>query len=142
MPAGAWLETHVAATGEEAELFAELAGAIGRLARARPLTLHRSSDELPRPDGALDVVLPSGRIEATILPAAAAEAGERAGGDADRARLEKELLAAEGHLAAARARLANPEFTGKAPPAVVDGARRSEAELAEQVDRLRERLGR
>jgi valyl-tRNA synthetase len=142
VPAGAWLETHVAATGEEAGLFAELPGAIGRLARARPLTLHSSAAELPRPDGALDVVLPSGRIEATILLASASKPGERDGGDADRARLEKELVAAEGHLAAARARLANPAFTGKAPPAVVEGARRSEAELAEQVERLRQRLGR
>src|SRR4029079_7459015 len=39
VPAGSWLETHVAATGEQADLFAELAGPIGRLARARPLTL-------------------------------------------------------------------------------------------------------
>ena len=59
---------------------------------------------------------------------------------ADRARLEKELAEAEGHLAAARARLANPAFVDKAPPAVVDGARTREAELASQVERLRERL--
>jgi hypothetical protein len=29
----------------------------------------------------------------------------------------------------------------KAPPAVVEGARAREAELADQVDRLRDRLG-
>ena len=47
---------------------------------------------------------------------------------------------AEGRLAAARNRLADPAFTAKAPPAIVDGARASEAELADQVARLRERL--
>jgi valyl-tRNA synthetase len=45
-------------------------------------------------------------------------------------------------LAAARARLANDAFTAKAPPAIVEGARARELELAEQMDRLRERLGR
>jgi len=36
----------------------------------------------------------------------------------------------------------NESFVAKAPPAVVEGARAREAELADQVDRLRERLGR
>ena len=52
-----------------------------------------------------------------------------------------ELAEAEGYLAAARARLANEAFTAKAPPAVVEGARAREAELADQVERLRARLG-
>ena len=42
--------------------------------------------------------------------------------------------------AAARARLTNESFTAKAPPAVVAGGRAREAELAEQVARLRDRL--
>jgi valyl-tRNA synthetase len=62
--------------------------------------------------------------------------------EADRARLEKELADAERQLAAARARLANEAFMAKAPPAIVEGARASEAELADQVDRIRERLDR
>ena len=62
--------------------------------------------------------------------------------DADRARLEKELADAERLLDAARARLANDAFTAKAPAAIVDGARAREAELADQVDRLRDRLAR
>jgi valyl-tRNA synthetase len=62
--------------------------------------------------------------------------------EADRARLEKELGDAERLLDAARARLANEGFISKAPPAIVAGARASEAELADQVARLRERLGR
>jgi valyl-tRNA synthetase len=38
--------------------------------------------------------------------------------------------------------LANEAFTTKAPPAVVEGARAREAELADQVDRLKASLGR
>ena len=60
----------------------------------------------------------------------------------DRARLEKELAEAEAWLVAARERLANEAFTSKAPPAVVEGARARESELADQVERLRERLAR
>jgi valyl-tRNA synthetase len=36
--------------------------------------------------------------------------------------------------------LANASFTEKAPPAVVEGARERERDLAAQVARLRERL--
>ena len=57
-------------------------------------------------------------------------------------RLERELAEAEGFLAAARARLANEAFTSRAPAAVVEGARTREAELTDQVERLRSRLGR
>jgi valyl-tRNA synthetase len=133
--AAAWLEVQLAPPAASAALFADLAPAIGRLARARPLRLVDAPAELDRPPGVLDVVLPGG-LEATILPAAAAT--EDPG--RDRARLEKELAEAEGHLAAARARLANPSFTEKAPAAVVEGARERERELAAQVERLRERL--
>jgi valyl-tRNA synthetase len=142
LPAGAWLETHVAPPADASATFEALAPAIGRLARARPLVLHASAADLARPAGALEIVLPAGDIEATVLPSAT---GDQAGDEAgvrDRARLEKELGEAEGHLAAAEARLANRAFTEKAPPAVVDGARTRAAELGEQVARLRERLGR
>ncbi|HEX7345436.1 MAG TPA: hypothetical protein VF253_01505, partial [Candidatus Limnocylindrales bacterium] len=66
--------------------------------------------------------------------------GDGGGSAADRPRLEKELAEAEGYLAAARARLANEAFTAKAPPNVVEGARAREAELADQVARLEDRL--
>ena len=66
----------------------------------------------------------------------------RGAADLERERLERDLGDAEGWLAAARARLANESFVSRAPAAVVDGARAREAELADQVDRLRERLGR
>ncbi|HEY7970865.1 MAG TPA: valine--tRNA ligase [Candidatus Limnocylindrales bacterium] len=134
VPAGDWLETHLAIPGDERASFEALASAIGRLARARPLALHASRNALPGGAGSLELILPAGDIEGRILLAAAAP------GAGDRVRLEKELAEAEGHLAAARARLANPAFVDRAPPAVVDGARTREAELGSQVERLRERL--
>jgi valyl-tRNA synthetase len=133
--ATSWLETHVAAGEDGRDLFTALAPAIERLARARPLVLHQQADDLPRPSGSLEIVLPGGDIQATVLTAASGDAAAL-----ERARLEKELAEAEGWLAAARNRIANRSFVGKAPPAVVDGARARERELAELVDRLRERL--
>jgi valyl-tRNA synthetase len=137
LPASAWLETHLTPPADAFETFEDLAPAIGRLARARPLVLQRRAADLARPDGALGIVLPAGDVEATVLPPGAdVETAAR-----DRTRLEKELAEAEGHLAAANARLANRAFTDKAPAAVVAGARKRATELAEQVTRLRERLG-
>ena len=60
--------------------------------------------------------------------------------DEDRRRIEKELAEADARLAAARARLADPRFLERAPSHVVEGARASEAELADQVERLRQSL--
>ena len=60
----------------------------------------------------------------------------------DEGRLRKELAEAEEFLSAARARLANEAFTSKAPATVVKGVRTREAELAETVERLKDRLAR
>jgi valyl-tRNA synthetase len=79
-----------------------------------------------------------GEIEAAVRPkttAAEADALERD-------RLIRDLAEAEGWLAAARERLANESFVSRAPAAVVDAARAREAELTDQVDKLRDRLGR
>jgi valyl-tRNA synthetase len=87
-----------------------------------------------RVPGALAAI--AGATEAVVQPAAADDAGA----ERERARLERELAEAEGLLASARARLANPSFVERAPAPVVDGARAREAELADLVARLRERL--
>ncbi|HET7702973.1 MAG TPA: valine--tRNA ligase [Candidatus Limnocylindrales bacterium] len=141
--AGSWLAVDVVVPNAMAAAAEALAPALARLARAKPLVLHR---ERPAFTGAtagrrgLAVIV--GELEADVaLPEAAANDGGAEGGAGDRTRLEKELAEAEGHLAAARARLANEAFTSRAPAAIVDGARTSEAELTEQVERLRARLG-
>jgi valyl-tRNA synthetase len=118
--------------------FEALRPAVERLARARPLHRELTPETLDATRAPVDltVVAGEGDIEATIRPAAASD-------DAialERARLQRELEEAEAWLAAARDRLANESFVAKAPPAVVEGARAREAELAEQVERLRDGL--
>ena len=134
-----WLPLDVAVPQSLGETFEALRPALERLARARPLTRHLTREALAAAvegDDGLAVI--AGDAEA-VIRTAAPDAGTA---QAERARLEKELAEAEGHLAAARARLANESFIAKAPPAVVDGARAREAELADLVDRLRDRLDR
>jgi valyl-tRNA synthetase len=135
----AWLPLDVYVEPELGDALEALRPALERLARARPLRRHLTREALHGIAGApggLSVI--AGQTEAIVgLGAADPEAAA-----ADRARLEKELADAERLLDAARARLANEAFTAKAPPAVVEGARAREVELADQVDRLRGRLGR
>jgi valyl-tRNA synthetase len=138
LPAGAWLATRVYVPVNLGPAFEALRPALERLARARPLHRELTPEALDatREPGDLTVVASAGEIEATIRPATL-------DGDAsalERARLERELAEAEAWLAAARERLSNDAFMAKAPPAVVEGARAREAELAEQVDRLRDSL--
>jgi valyl-tRNA synthetase len=134
------LPVDVAIPRELGSTFASLRPAIERLTRARPLTRHLTSEALhasfagvPRSE---QLIVIAGEAEARIrlreLSATTAEL--------ERGRLEKELTTARQLLAAARVRLANEDFLSKAPPDVVDGARRREAELAEQVSRLEGRL--
>ena len=136
LEAGSWLPLDVIAPeGLRASLDA-LSPALGRLARARPVTITRRSPGERSTDGqAIAVVV--GDIEARIgRPSVAGQDGT----GRERVRLERELAEATNLLEAARARLANAAFLAKAPAAVVAGARASEAELAERVERLRASL--
>ncbi len=140
LPAADWLETRVYVPAELGGAFESLRPAIERLARARPLHRELTPEALHAADapGELTIIVPGGDIEAVIRPHAADDDSTAL----ERARLTRELADAEAWLAAARERLTNEAFIAKAPPAVVEGARAREAELADQVDRLRDRLGR
>ena len=138
LPAADWLETLVYVPPDVGATFEALRPAVERLARARPLDRELTPEALRAAThpGDLAVIVSGGEIEAAVRPATATD-------DADaleRSRLERELADAEGWLAAARDRLSNDSFVSRAPAAVVDGARSREAELADQVDRLRDRL--
>jgi valyl-tRNA synthetase len=113
--------TELAASGER------LRGAIERLARVKPLTIAASL-----PDGEEGLLVVSNALTGRLMPpqADAATIG------ADRARRDRDLAAARTQLTAAEARLADPSFTGKAPPAVVAGAERRVAELRDEIARL------
>ncbi len=135
----AWLPLDVYVEPELGPALEALRPALERLARARPLRRRLTREALhaiPAAAGGLTVI--AGPVEAVI----GAPTADPAAAEADRARLEKELADAERLLEAARGRLANDAFTSKAPPAVVEGARAREAELADQVERLRDRLER
>jgi valyl-tRNA synthetase len=135
----AWLPVDVFVEPELGAALESLRPALERLARARPLRRHDTRDALHAiPGAAAGLAVIAGPAEAVIGTGGA----DRAAAEADRARLEKELMDAERLLAAAIARLGNEAFTAKAPPAVVAGARAREAELTDQVTRLRSRLGR
>jgi hypothetical protein len=124
------------------DTFEALRPAIERLGRIRHLERRLSREALGdgQPLAAGDLAIIAGPIEAIAhRPADAAATPGQSG--AELARLERELDQARGWLAAARGRLANKAFIRNAPPAVVDGARAREAELADQVARLEDRLG-
>ena len=58
---------------------------------------------------------------------------------AEKVRLTKELESLAKHIAGTEARLANEAFVSKAPPAVLDGARKQLADLRAkqaEIDRL------
>jgi valyl-tRNA synthetase len=139
---GTWLAMEVAVPESMGDTFEALRPAIERLGRIRPLERRLSREALGdgRPLAASDLAVIAGPIEAIAhRPADATATSDERG--TDRARLARELDQARGWLAAARERLANEAFVRNAPPAVVEGARAREAELADQVARLEDRLG-
>ena len=138
----AWLPVELVAEPAAAPMIGALRPAIERLARARPLTVRASRAGLEPALSAGGLAVIGQGFEAVVSRPDPSGAGAPAGSDgaSDRQRLERELAAAGEQLAAVRARLANEAFTSRAPAAVVDGARQRELELAEQVERLKERL--
>ncbi|MFL5779285.1 MAG: valine--tRNA ligase, partial [Chloroflexota bacterium] len=137
--ASAWLPVDVAVPVRVGDTFEALRPAVERLTRARPLRRQLTHEALEALPGAGLTVI-AGDLEAIVHgPEAETDSGAA---ELDRRRLERELAEAEGWLDAARERLANEAFLSRAPASVVDGARAREAELADQVERLRDRLDR
>ncbi|MGH2464145.1 MAG: hypothetical protein ACRDGI_01675, partial [Candidatus Limnocylindrales bacterium] len=141
--AAAWLPVDVVGGGASGAAIGDLRPAIERLARARPLVIHdsRAAFEAATAAGGLTVIGPL--FEAVVGRPTATDGGAPAGGpaaDLDRERLTRELVSSRALLEASRTRLANEAFTSRAPASVVDAARSRDAELADQVRRLEERL--
>ena len=128
----AWLDAQLAAPGDSNATVSELRPAIERLARVKATVLPADVASLGG-QGKLSVV--AGGLEASLVPHADPDTIDR-----EHHRLERELAQVEMRLESARARLADPAFTGRAPAAVVDGARRSESDLAAQAASLRDKL--
>jgi valyl-tRNA synthetase len=132
------LPVHVVMPVALGAVFEALRPAIERLVRARPLVRHLTPEALHAAAGQGGLVVIAGEIEAVV----GGGQGTVAVGDLDRARLERELAQAAALLEVARARLLNEAFVANAPPRIVEGAREREAELADQVARLGDRIGR
>ena len=60
--------------------------------------------------------------------------------EAEQARLEKEIAKLEKIVASTEARLANESFTAKAPPEVIEGARRQLADSQGKLEETRKAL--
>ena len=75
----------------------------------------------PAPEKAPAIITPLGTAY-LLLPASGDSSAEVA-------RLTKELEKLGQHVAATEARLGNPAFAGKAPPQVIEGARKQLADL-------------
>jgi valyl-tRNA synthetase len=131
-----WLPVDIAVPARLGATFTALQPAIERLTRARPLRRHLTPEALRAAAGDSGLAVVAGEIEAFVGRGGAAPEGQ------DRQRLEREFAQASTLLDGAQARLANDDFIRKAPPQVVEGARSRAAELADQVDRLTELLGR
>jgi valyl-tRNA synthetase len=138
--AGDWLETLIYVPVSMGSTFESLRHGIERLARARPLRRELTPEALEAASspGDLTIIVAGGEIEAAVRVGSS----HGASADLERERLERELAEAEGWLVAARDRLANDSFRERAPAAVVEGAYAREAELADQVEKLRARLAR
>jgi valyl-tRNA synthetase len=103
---------------------------VARLARLRPLAVYQVLDEKPR----RAVAVLAGNVT-VYLPIE-----EMTDIEAERARLQKDLAAAEAQERSLAAKLRNEKFMSGAPAAVVERERGRGSEVAERVRRLRERL--
>jgi valyl-tRNA synthetase len=130
---GAWLEAHLLLGEAGRDAYDALAEPFARLARLRPVHLHADRREL-------DSASPAGSLAAIAGPSEARLARGTADMDRERERLEREHARLEGLLAAARARLADENFTSRAPAAVVEAARGRAEDLERQVSLLAERV--
>ncbi len=121
--AGRWVEAYIVA-GEAEATARSLAPAIEALARVRPLHVVASAAEAPS-EGVVTGVLGVGQV---ILPMAGLFSV-----DAERTRLGKQIDEVAGEVQRQEAKLANENFTAKAPEAVV-------AKERERLETARARL--
>ncbi len=127
-----WIEAIVVA-GRHAQMLRSQAEVLSRLARVDVARLQIVEELRERPAEAVSLVV--GEVEAYLPLAGLVDLA------AERARLQEALRAAEAEVARVQAKLANPAFAQKAPPAVVEKERQRLARATEEAERLRARLG-
>jgi valyl-tRNA synthetase len=129
--AAKWVAATVAA-GERASMLREQAALIGRLGRVAADQLQIVEALAEKPAQAAAIVI--GAVEAYLPLAGLIDLG------AERARVQKELEAAEADVGRRRAKLANEGFVGKAPANVVARERESLAGAEAALAKLQARL--
>jgi valyl-tRNA synthetase len=128
--AARWVEAYLVGA-EATEAARAAAPAIETLARTRPLHIVETAEEAPT-DGVVTAVLPVGRV---VLPMAGLFDL-----DAERARLQKQIADAEGEVGRLEAKLANEQFTSRAPAEVVAKEQERLATACTRLEGLRESL--
>jgi valyl-tRNA synthetase len=127
-----WVAASIGQGGDTGRATLEaLRPAIERLGRLRPLELVDSHAGPAEEESTL--VVTAGAFEARLRV-------DTTLGAAERTRLERELADAAAALQRVEERLANAEFTSRAPAAIVAGAREQAAALRERTDALRARM--
>jgi valyl-tRNA synthetase len=86
------------------------------------------------PTATVEVVLSGGPVHVELDTSGAIDVA------AERARLGRDLAAAQKELATAEKKLGNPKFVEKAPAAVVDGIRTRRGAAVAEIDRVTARL--
>ncbi len=125
--------TALIAAGEKAKLISRQKDILIALAKLDADTFTVAETLTEKPADALTIVAEGG-IEIYLPLAGLVDIA------AERARLQKELSQVEQGIARSEKMLANENFTGKAPAAVVDRERAKLADLQAQAAKLRERL--
>ena len=128
--AGRWVEAYIVAAGSE-DTATTLLPALEVLARARPLHVVASPADAPS-DAVVTSVLVTGQV---VLPMAGLFDPA-----AERARLDKQIGEAEKEVAGLDRKLANDQFTSRAPAAVVQRERDRLATAQGRLDGLRASL--
>jgi valyl-tRNA synthetase len=109
VPPGKLVPVGIRVAGEEAQILRDMTPAVSALARIADLTI---AEDFQKPHHAASAVVGSAEIH--VLLEGVIDLG------AERARLQKELLKAEGALERSRKKLANQDFLERAKPQVVE----------------------
>jgi valyl-tRNA synthetase len=108
--------------------------------QAEWVALENAAAKLSRLVGAADIGRTTDELAlpATVTPFGTLylDTGVKVDPAAESARLTKELAAVEKHIAGTEARLSNEAFTSKAPPAVLEGAKKQLADLQAKRDEI------
>jgi valyl-tRNA synthetase len=110
------------------------AGLAAQLPSVRSLARLGAEDDGFRPTATVEVGLPGGTVRVELDTSGSIDVA------AERARLTKDLAAAEKELAGTRAKLGNPKFTGRAPAEVVAGIRARHDTAEADIERIRSAL--